>query len=207
MDQGQRRLAIFRSHLDPSGPLPRHQRLRSIEPSAASSIDDERAKGDDGESNDPCVFCKIIRGEAPAFKLYEDDTCLCILDSHPLTHGHSLIITKCHYPSLDATPPHVVASMCSKVPFLSNAIMQATQSDSFNLLVNSGSAAGQVIFHTHLHIIPRKTGDSLWPSESSKRRPIKYNQDTVVLLDCIKAQLSSSPNDTCITCESILSKN
>ncbi|ONK57943.1 uncharacterized protein A4U43_C09F5870 [Asparagus officinalis] len=59
----------------------------------------------------------------------------------------------------------VVAAMCSKVPFLSNAIMKATQSDSFNLLVNNGLAAGQVIFHTHFHIIPRKTGDKLWPSE------------------------------------------
>ncbi|XP_020246323.1 adenylylsulfatase HINT3-like [Asparagus officinalis] len=101
----------------------------------------------------------------------------------------------------------VVAAMCSKVPFLSNAIMKATQSDSFNLLVNNGLAAGQVIFHTHFHIIPRKTGDKLWPSENSRRRPLIYNENTFVLVDCIREQLSnSSSNDSCVDCESILSK-
>ncbi|ONK77763.1 uncharacterized protein A4U43_C02F10280 [Asparagus officinalis] len=200
MDQRhRRRLSTICSHLHPHCPFP-HQRPGSLHPSAVSS--DNRAQ------DKPCVFCSISRGESEAFKLYEDDMCVCILDSNPLTHGHSLIITKSHYPSLDATPALVVAAMCSKVPFLSNAIMKATQSDSFNLLVNSGSAAGQVIFHTHFHIIPRKSGDKLWPSENSRRRPLIYNQNTVVLVDCIKGQLYSSPSDdSCCSCESILTKN
>uniref|UniRef100_J3KUB7 HIT domain-containing protein n=1 Tax=Oryza brachyantha TaxID=4533 RepID=J3KUB7_ORYBR len=139
-----------------------------------------------------CVFCRIIRGEAPAFKVYEDDVCLCILDSHPLAPGHSLIIPKCHFPSLEATPPPVVAAMCSKVPFLSNAIMKATQCDSFNMVVNNGAAAGQVIFHTHFHIIPRRSGDKLWPTESLRRRSIEPNE-TSGLVTCIKEQLYPSP--------------
>ncbi|XP_020253432.1 adenylylsulfatase HINT3 isoform X5 [Asparagus officinalis] len=122
MDQRhRRRLSTICSHLHPHCPFP-HQRPGSLHPSAVSS--DNRAQ------DKPCVFCSISRGESEAFKLYEDDMCVCILDSNPLTHGHSLIITKSHYPSLDATPALVVAAMCSKVPFLSNAIMKATQSGS-----------------------------------------------------------------------------
>ncbi|KAI5060984.1 hypothetical protein GOP47_0023489 [Adiantum capillus-veneris] len=117
-----------------------------------------------------CIFCLIIQGQSPAFKLYEDDMCVCILDVHPLSHGHSLLIPKAHFPSLELTPPEVAAAMCATVPLLSMAIMQATNCDSFNLLVNSGKAAGQVVFHTHFHIIPRRTGDNLWRSEDGNRR-------------------------------------
>ncbi|XP_039013769.1 adenylylsulfatase HINT3-like isoform X2 [Hibiscus syriacus] len=152
-----RRLALLYSHLCPS-PSPSLLPLSIVSPSACAPYRKESLRDD-------CVFCLIIRGESPAFKLYEDDMCLCILDTRPLSRGHSLIIPKSHFSSLDATPPSVVAAMCSKVPFLGNAIMKATGSDSFNLLVNNGAAAGQVIFHTHIHIIPRKAGDCLWTSE------------------------------------------
>ncbi|XP_039031335.1 adenylylsulfatase HINT3-like isoform X3 [Hibiscus syriacus] len=148
-----RRLAVLYSHLFPSRSAPLPPLSSILSTSACASL-----------MND-CVFCLIIRGESPAFKLYEDDMCLCILDTRPLSRGHSLIVPKSHFSSLDTTPPSVVAAMCSKVPFLGNAIMKATDSDSFNLLVNNGAAAGQVIFHTHIHIIPRKAGDCLWTSE------------------------------------------
>lgn len=85
----------------------------------------------------------------------------------------------------------MVAAMCSKVPFLSNAIMKATECDSFNLVVNNGAAAGQVIFHhqeTHFHIIPRRSGDKLWPTESFRRRSIEPNE-TSGLVNSIKEQL------------------
>ncbi|MQL90174.1 hypothetical protein Taro_022762 [Colocasia esculenta] len=107
----------------------------------------------------------------------------------PLLSRHSLIIPKSHYSSLDATPPLVIAAMCSTIPLLSNAIMKATKCNSFNLLVNSGAAAGQVVFHTHLHIIPRKDNDCLWTSESSLRKPLKLSQETVNLANRIRQQL------------------
>ncbi|EPS62924.1 hypothetical protein M569_11863, partial [Genlisea aurea] len=131
--------------------------------SPCTSADSNLNEEEDGVAR--CVFCMIIRGEAPASKVYEDDTCICILDTYPVSHGHSLIIPKRHFPSLVATPPSVIAAMCSKVPVISNAIMKATGSDSFNMLVNNGVAAGQVISHTHIHIIPRKLHDCLWTSE------------------------------------------
>ncbi|ANM68630.1 histidine triad nucleotide-binding 3 [Arabidopsis thaliana] len=140
-----RRLAILCSHLNPPGPNPtRDPTLRVSDCSSGSSGD---GKVESSTLQNDCVFCKIIRGESPCLKLYEDDMCLCILDTNPLSHGHSLIIPKLHYPTLEETPPSVVAAMCSKVPLISNAIVKATGSDSFNLLVNNGAAAGQVIFH------------------------------------------------------------
>ncbi|XWS47174.1 hypothetical protein CRYUN_Cryun14cG0130700 [Craigia yunnanensis] len=84
---------------------------------------------------------------------------------------------------------HVVAAMCSKVPFIGSAIMKATGSDSFNLLVNNGAAAGQVIFHTHIHIIPRKARDCLWTSESLQRRPLKLDQETSGLANRVRELL------------------
>ncbi|CAL8177831.1 unnamed protein product [Prunus armeniaca] len=127
-----RRLSILCSHICP-GPTPAPARLVPVPSSSCDSgFSNKQQPGDSNKGNlqDNCVFCKIIRGEAPAFKLYEDDICLCILDINPLSRGHSLIIPKSHFCSLKATPPDVVAAMCSKVPFISSAIMKATDSDS-----------------------------------------------------------------------------
>lgn len=143
------------------------------------------------EDQNGCIFCEIIKGRAPAFKLYEDETCLCILDVKPLSHGHSLVIPKSHFPSLEVTPPSVAAAMCAVIPILGSAIMQATRCDSFNLLVNNGAAAGQVIFHTHFHIIPRSMHDKLWRSENVWRRHLCLNRETSLLAECIRGKLSA----------------
>ncbi|KAG8371689.1 hypothetical protein BUALT_Bualt13G0114400 [Buddleja alternifolia] len=171
----RRRLALISSHVNP----PAEASLSPYLFASACASDDA----------DNCVFCKIIHGQAPALKVYEDDECLCILDTYPLCHGHSLIIPKCHFPSLDATPPSIIGAMCAKVPLISNAVMKATGCDSFNLLVNNGAAAGQVIYHTHIHIIPRKAQDCLWTSESIRRRPMKIDQEASQLANCIRENL------------------
>ncbi|XVF21308.1 hypothetical protein REPUB_Repub12eG0079800 [Reevesia pubescens] len=184
-----RRLAILYSHLCPfpSGSVPSHSSTLSA--SGCSSERQSLLDSNEETFRNNCVFCQIIRGESPALKLYEDDMCLCILDTRPLCRGHSLIIPKSHFSSLDTTPPSVVAAMCSKVPFIGNAIMKATGCDSFNLLVNNGAAAGQVIFHTHIHIIPRKARDCLWTSESLDRCPLKLDQETSGLANRVRELL------------------
>lgn len=194
----RRRLAVLCSHLchiDLGRPIPPQQprsndvsSVPTLNCSGSSNGENRAEELDKGSEDKECIFCMIVRGDSPAFKLYEDDICVCILDSNPLTHGHSLIIPKSHFSSLDATPPSVVAGMCSKIPFLSKAVMKATHCDSFNLLVNNGSAAGQVIFHTHLHIIPRKSRDRLWTSQSFRRKPLIKDQ-AAHLTDCIREQL------------------
>jgi len=99
----------------------------------------------------------------------------------------------------------VIAAMFSKVPFLSKAIMKATQCDSFNLLVNNGVAAGQVVFHTHLHIIPRRRDDKLWTTNNNKfnRKILKTKQDADALVHCIREYVSlpSKDGDSCETLE------
>ncbi|KAG2316457.1 hypothetical protein Bca52824_019579 [Brassica carinata] len=188
-----RRLAILCSHLNPSSPYPtRDSILRAFDCTSGSS-DDEKVESSNLQND--CVFCKIVRGESPCLKLYEDDMCLCILDTSPLIHGHSLIIPKLHYPTLEQTPPSVVAAMCSKVPLISNAIVKATDSDSFNLLVNNGAAAGQVIFHTHIHIIPRKERDCLWASESLRRQTLKLDKEASQLALRVREQLCRVPEE------------
>ncbi|CAN0899145.1 Adenylylsulfatase HINT3 [Linum grandiflorum] len=174
-----RRLSIIRSHLLPTSPIasPSSQ----FTPSNCSSCDDKTTQH--------CVFCSIVRGDSPALKLYEDDLCLCILDRNPLSHGHSLIIPKTHFSCLESTPPSLIAAMCSKAPFIANALMKASGSDSFNLLVNNGAAAGQVIYHTHIHIIPRKTNDCLWTTESLPRYPLIFDQEASHLVSSVREQL------------------
>ncbi|CAE6228746.1 unnamed protein product [Arabidopsis arenosa] len=189
-----RRLAILCSHLNPPGPYPtRDPILRVSDCSSSASSGDGKVESSNLQND--CVFCKIIRGESPCLKLYEDDMCLCILDTNPLSHGHSLIIPKLHYPTLEETPPSVVAAMCSKVPLISNAIVKATGSDSFNLLVNNGAAAGQVIFHTHIHIIPRKERDCLWASESLRRHTLKLDKEASQLVSRVRQQLCNLPEE------------
>ncbi|EEC68033.1 hypothetical protein OsI_35853 [Oryza sativa Indica Group] len=183
-----RRLAVLRSHLQPGDPAGEGDRdvvvcaeqAAGVSTSPCSAAAAGGGREAEGKS---CVFCRIIRGEAPAFKVYEDDVCLCILDSHPLAPGHSLIIPKCHFPSLEATPPHPPTKAQSN---------PTANAYSFNMVVNNGAAAGQVIFHTHFHIIPRRSGDKLWPTESLRRRSIEPNE-TSGLVSCIKEQLYSSP--------------
>ncbi|KAH7855113.1 hypothetical protein Vadar_021371 [Vaccinium darrowii] len=179
--EARRRLALLSSHLRPTADSSASPILSF---NCSSSFDSEK-----GNQESDCVFCRIIRGESPALKLYEDDVCLCILDTNPVSHGHSLIMPKSHFPCLQETPPTVIGAMCSKVPFIGNAVVKATSCDSYNLLVNNGAAAGQVIFHTHLHIIPRKAQDCLWDSESLPRRPLKLDHETSQLADRIRKEL------------------
>ncbi|KAL9688769.1 hypothetical protein QQ045_033193 [Rhodiola kirilowii] len=129
-----RRLAILASHLRPI----------TITTNTASNFTTLASPASSDTAD--CVFCRIVRRQSHAFVLYEDDVCMCILDLNPLCLGHSLIIPRSHFSSLGTTPPSVVAAMCSKIPYLSNAIMKATNSDAFNLLVNNGAAADVLIF-------------------------------------------------------------
>nr|XP_043635579.1 adenylylsulfatase HINT3 [Erigeron canadensis] len=181
----RRRLSIISAHLIPF----ETQKDSSPSSSSSSVVSPSHCDSEKQEEND-CVFCKIIRGDSPALKLYEDDSCVCFLDNNPVSPGHCLIVPRCHFPSLVATPPSVVAAMCSKVPYISKAVMKATGADSFNLLVNNGVAAGQVIFHTHIHIIPRRARDCLWASESLQRHSLKLDEEALHLVKDIRQQLS-----------------
>jgi len=106
-----------------------------------------------------CLFCKIIKGEIPSAKVYENEKILAFLDINPVNPGHTLIISKEHYANLVETPEEVLDEMIRAVKKIAPAVMRAMSVEGFNLGVNNGKAAGQLIFHTHFHIMPRRAED------------------------------------------------
>lgn len=105
------------------------------------------------------VFSQIVSGEIPATRVYEDADTLAFMDINPASRGHTLIIAKQEYARLLDVPPEIVAAVAKTVQRVARAIMTGLQADGFNVLQNDGAAAGQVVFHYHVHIIPRWQGD------------------------------------------------
>lgn len=114
-----------------------------------------------------CVFCKIVNCEIPAENVYEDERVLAFMDIHPINPGHVLVISKAHYASLLVTPHELASYMLGIVQKVGGALIKGLQADGFNVGVNNGAAAGQVIGHTHYHVIPRFANDGLkhWPGK------------------------------------------
>ena len=108
-----------------------------------------------------CIFCKIIAGEIPCNKVYEDAHVVAFLDIHPNNPGHTLVVPKEHFENLLETPTHVVEALMVAVQLLAPRAMAATGASGFNLGVNTGASSGQMVMHTHAHIIPRFEGDGL----------------------------------------------
>jgi len=127
-----------------------------------------------------CIFCKIVSKELPCYKIYEDNNFLAFLDIQPIAKGHTLIIPKKHYNTFAETPADLLAEMIQVVHKIGIAVKKTMKADGFNIGLNNGSAAGQIIIHTHFHIIPRFNDDGLhtWPSiECSEEEFKKINQD------------------------------
>lgn len=112
-----------------------------------------------------CIYCKIIAGELPSQKVYEDDIVVAFLDINPVNHGHTLVVPKEHFANLYETPDKILCHMMEVIKKLSITIKSAMGADGINLEMNNDPIAGQVIFHTHIHIVPRLEGDGLkhWP--------------------------------------------
>ncbi len=114
-----------------------------------------------------CLFCKMVAGQIPVTKIYENDDILAFLDIGPISDGHTLIIPKQHFEKLDECPSELLAKVASHLGKIAKAVSTAMNSDGYNVLCNNGRAAGQVIDHLHFHIIPRWARDgvfSRWPS-------------------------------------------
>lgn len=118
-----------------------------------------------------CIFCKIIKGEIPSAKVYEDEHVYAFLDISQVTKGHTLIIPKAHEENIYELSEDNARHVFSAVPKISNAIKAAYNPVGLNLLNNNGEKAGQSVFHFHLHIIPRYgEGDgfgAVWKTHTS----------------------------------------
>ncbi|MET0390800.1 MAG: HIT family protein [Polyangiales bacterium] len=116
------------------------------------------------------IFSKILRGEIPCHKIYEDDLVFAFLDINPLSHGHTLVIPKEPAATLDVLSDASAAAIGRVLPRISRAVMQVTGAKHFNVLQNNGAEAHQAVFHVHFHIIPKlddQTGLGIgWKTQS-----------------------------------------
>lgn len=109
-----------------------------------------------------CVFCDIVAGAAPAIRIHEDDDYLAILDIRPFSRGHTLVIPKRHSVDLTDTPPETVAGLARVGQRIARAARRSgLHADGNNIVINDGKAAFQTVFHIHLHVLPRHSGDKL----------------------------------------------
>lgn len=129
-----------------------------------------------------CVFCAIAAGEAPAIRIYEDDSYLAILDIRPLTRGHTLVLPKKHTVDLTDTPPQTLADMIAIGQRIARAARATELADATNIAINDGRAAFQSVFHIHLHVLPRRNGDKLSVAKGMLLRRDPDRQTTGQLL-------------------------
>ncbi len=112
-----------------------------------------------------CLFCRIIKGEIPALKVYEDAEVFAFLDIAPTNIGHPLVVPQAHHENCAVTPDATMATTMAAAKRVADAALAATGAGAYNIGINCGEVAGQVIMHTHVHVIPRFAGDGLthWP--------------------------------------------
>ncbi|MEY4745020.1 MAG: hypothetical protein RL272_965 [Candidatus Parcubacteria bacterium] len=115
-----------------------------------------------------CLFCKIVKGDIPALKVYEDDTVLAFLDIAPVNVGHTLIVPKAHFENCASTPDDAMAAVMRAAKLVGAAALKVTGAHGYNVGINCGAAAGQIVMHTHVHVMPRFEGDGLrhWPKKA-----------------------------------------
>lgn len=111
--------------------------------------------------NENCIFCKILKGDIPSAKLYEDEEFAIILDVGPASFGHALILPKEHYANIFEMPEELLAKAVALAKVWGEKLVKALNADGLNLVQNNGLAAGQTVFHYHLHLIPRYENDGV----------------------------------------------
>ena len=108
-----------------------------------------------------CIFCKIIRGEIPSFKVFEDDRVFAFMDINPIQPGHSLVIPKFHTETIFDAPADWAAATINGIQRLARAVNKTLAPDGINILQANGPGAAQSVFHLHMHVVPRAMNDEI----------------------------------------------
>jgi histidine triad (HIT) family protein len=108
-----------------------------------------------------CIFCKIVAGQIPSFKLLEDDKTIAFMDINPVNPGHSLSVAKGHWPMVDTIPTDVLGAVAATAQKVAKAVMSELKPNGVNLLQANGPGAGQSVPHLHIHIMPRRPDDGV----------------------------------------------
>lgn len=126
-----------------------------------------------------CIFCKIVQGQIPCAKIYEDDHVLSFLDINPINAGHALVLPKKHYTTLFELPSADLQACMLASQKLSQAVYRAVGATGLNLLQNNFRSAGQLIEHVHFHLIPRFEDDGFMRSWPGKPYPSGELENTL----------------------------
>jgi histidine triad (HIT) family protein len=118
-----------------------------------------------------CIFCKIVRGEAPAWKIHEDDEFVAILDKYPASYGHLLVVSKEHYVNILDAPLEKAVKGFEIATKLAKA-WRELGAPAVNVVTNAGREAGQMVFHMHIHVIPRWGGNLIWHGKEELREEV-----------------------------------
>ncbi len=118
-----------------------------------------------------CIFCRIASGQAPAARVLETPRVLAFLDIAPVHYGHTLIIPKEHYPTMLELPDDLWTELGSVSRRVALALRTTLEAQGFNISMNNFEAAGQAVFHAHLHVVPRYFGDGLLLFPHQEYRP------------------------------------
>ena len=108
---------------------------------------------------DDCIFCKIVKGEFPCDKIFENENFLAFLDKNPAGEGHTLIIPKKHFNTFLDVDKKYSSEFMGFLQEVGEILLKKYEAEGFNVILNNGSAAGQEVNHVHFHILPRKDGD------------------------------------------------
>ena len=112
-----------------------------------------------------CIFCKILKGDAPATKVYEDDKTFVFLDASPVSKGHTLVIPKKHFETMDEMDEETSTAVMNTTKKIAKIILKFNEG--YNVNQNNKPAGGQIVPHVHYHVIPRNSGDGFlfdWPA-------------------------------------------
>jgi len=136
---------------------------------------------------DECIFCKIVKGEIPSEKVFENKKFLAFLDIGPVNKGHTLVIPKKHYKNLFDMPEEELKGYIEAIQKVSKAIIKAVNADGISINMSNEPAAGQVVMHAHFHLIPRLKGDGLklWPQGKYKEGEADEIKDKIT--NCLES--------------------
>ena len=129
-----------------------------------------------------CIFCKIVKGEIPCSKVYEDENIFAFLDIAPVHKGHTLVIPKKHFETILDVPEQELKELILAVKKVAIAVEKGVDADGFVVTMSNKKAAGQVVPHAHFHIIPRFEDDGLkhWPKIEYKEGELEEYKNKII---------------------------
>ncbi len=144
-----------------------------------------------------CLFCDIVEHRQGAFIVYQDNYVTAFLDKYPISPGHTLVVPNIHSENFLEMDKDVVGKACSDLKLVAKAVKIALKADGIRLVSNIGESAGQVIFHTHFHIMPTWSEDPEFSSFIPRKEQAEdyYRSMQKIITDTIKSILSKSETD------------